>query len=353
MTALVTGYPTSFLATRVVERLLGDQRDVWCVVQTKSIPHAESLRNELPTEQRKRLRFLEGDSAALDLGLSGAEFTMLAHDVEEIHHCAAVSYLGAPRKVAEATNVGGAREIVELAEAARDLDRLVSWSTAMVSGARRGTVLEDELCDGPFHNPIDETRMRAEKIVREITDHVPTTVLRPAITVGDSKTGAVDRLEGPYLLVLLMLNAPQEMSVPMPGRGDSPLNIVPIDYVVDAGFAILGDPTSVGHGFHIVDPNPKTAREVFEQIAREVGRPVPRGFVPTQVATRMLRAPGLERFSVPRTFLEQMSTEVLWNDRRARAILDATALRCPSFDEYVGPMVDFVRVAQDRELALS
>ena len=353
MTTLVTGYPTSFLATRVVRRLLSDGRDVCCVVQSKSTAHAESERNALPTDQRRRLRFLEGDSAALDLGLSGAEHTALAHDVQEIHHCAAISYLGVPRRVAEATNLGGAREIVELAEAARDLQRLVFWSTALVSGARRGTVLEDELGDGPFHNPIDETRMRAERIVREVMDHVPTTILRPAITVGDSKTGEVDRLEGPYLLVLLMLNTPQDISLPMPGRGDVPLNIVPIDYVVDAGFAILRERTSLGHGYHIVDPAPRTAREVFERIAREAGRPLPRGFVPTQVATRMLRAPGLERFNVPRTFLEQMSTEVVWSDRRARPILESAGVRCPSFDDYVGPMVDFVRAHQDRELIVS
>lgn len=353
MTALVTGYPTSFLATRVVQRLLEDGRDVWCVVQSKSMPHAESLRTALPAALARRLRLIEGDSAALDLGLSGAEHTMIAHDVEEIHHCAAISYLGAPRRLAESTNIGGAREIVELAEVARDLERLVFWSTALVSGGRRGTVLEDELCEGPFHNPIDETRMRAERIVREVMEHVPTTILRPAIMVGDSKTGEVDRLEGPYLLVLLMLNAPQELSLPMPGRGDARLNIVPIDYVVDAGFAIVRDPSSVGHGYHIVDPEPRTAREVFERIAREAGRPLPRGFVPTQVAMRMLRAPGLERFNVPRTFLEQMSTEVIWSDRRARRILDASAVRCPSFDDYVGPMVDFVRTHQERELILS
>lgn len=351
MTTLVTGFPTSFLATRVVERLLRDAREVCCVVQSKSLEHAASRKRALGDP--KRLHFVEGDSAALDLGLSGAEFNAVARDVREIHHCAAISYLGAPRGLAEATNIGSAREIVELAEAARSLRRLVFWSTALVSGARSGTVLEDELCDGPFLNPIDETRMRAERIVREVADHVPTTILRPAIMVGDSKTGEVDRLEGPYLLVLLMLNAPQEIALPIPGRGDVPLNIVPIDYVVDAGFAILADPSSVGRGYHITDPKPLTAREVFERIAREVGRATPRGFVPTQVATRMLRAPGLGRFNVPRTFLEQLATNVTWSDRAARPILSAAGLKCPSFEDYVGPMVDFVRAHQDRELIVS
>jgi nucleoside-diphosphate-sugar epimerase len=194
---------------------------------------------------------------------------------------------------------------------------------------------------------IEETRYRAERIIRRAAEHVPTTILRPSIVVGDSVTGEIDRFEGPYLLVLLMLSAPSDFRMPLPGRGDIPLNLVPVDYVVDAGFAIARDRRSLGRTFHIVDPDPLPARKVFELIARSAGRPLPRGFLPTNLAAAILKTPGLERFAhVPRTFLEQLATEVVYDDRNARELLAGQDLRCPSFESYVDVLVEHVRKAQ-------
>ncbi|MFW6067850.1 MAG: SDR family oxidoreductase [Myxococcota bacterium] len=347
---LLTGFPTSFLATRVLYALLSADPDgqVKCIVQAKFRDRAREKLGELPESHRERVELLEGDSSHMDLGLAGHEFNQLAAEVDVIHHCAAVTYMGVDRGVAERANVDGAREVLELAEAADHLERLVHWSSALVSGARRGYVHEQEL-DGSrgFRNVIEETRFRAEKIVREAMDHVPTTILRPSIVIGDSRTGEIDRFDGPYLLVLLMLNAPPDLRIPLPGRGDTPLNVVPVDYVVEAGMRIVRDERSVGRTFHIVDPKPLSARRVFELIARATGRPVPRGTVPAQVAAAVLRAPGLERFAhVPRAFLEQLATEVVWDDRNTRELLEGSGIRCPALETYVDTVVRYVRDQQ-------
>jgi thioester reductase-like protein len=350
---LVTGFPTTFLATRVVRKVLSENAGavVRCVVQSKSMDRAraeiEKIAATIPSTA-SRVGLIEGDTAAMDLGLSGPEFNALAAEVDIVHHCAAVTYLGVDRKIADDVNVGGAHEVVELCEAADHLERLVHWSTALVSGARRGYVLEEELsAPAGFRNVIEETRFRAERIVRRAGEHIPTTILRPSIIVGDSTTGEIDRFEGPYLLVLLMLSAPPDLRIPMPGRGDIPLNLVPVDYVVDAGWAIANDRRSLGRTFHIVDPDPLSARRVFEIIARAAGRPLPRGFLPTNLATAILRTPGLERFAhVPRAFLEQLGTEVVYDDRNTRELLAGQDLTCPRFESYVGTLVDFVRKQQ-------
>ncbi len=348
---LVTGFPTSFLATRVVSKALADDRDgeVRCVVQEKFAARAEQLLDALSKRDRVRVRLLEGDVASMDLGLSGREFTELAEEIDVVHHCASATSFGTPKEVAERVNVGGVREVLELAREAKRLDRLVHWSSTLVSGGRRGYVLEDELAapEG-FRNPIEETRFHAEKLVRRaMARGLRATILRPAMLVGDSVTGEIDRLEGPYLLVLLMLNSPVDVRVPLPGRGDVPLNVVPIDYVLDAGWAIAGEPRSIGHTYHLVDPMPLSARRVFELIARAMGRPMPRGFLPTNLATALLKAPGLERFvHVPRAFLEQLDTEVVYDDRGARAILDPKGIKCPRFESYVDVMVQYVRQHQ-------
>ncbi len=351
---LVTGFPTSFLAVRMVRKILDEEprTELRCLVQEKFVERANELIAQLVPAQRARVEVLEGDVASMDLGLSGKEFLALAGEIDIIHHCAAATYLGVERDVAERLNVEGAREVIELGREAAHLERLVHWSSALVSGKRRGTVREDELERGPFRNVVEETRWRGERLMREAAERMPVTVLRPSILVGDSKTGEIDRFEGPYLLVMLMLSAPVDLRVPLPGSGDIALNLVPIDYVVDAGTAIARDPRSVGRTFHLVDPRPATAREVFELIARSAGRPSPRGSVPTNLATALLRTPGLERFAnVPRTFLEQLATEVTYDDRGAREILGADGPTCPRFATYVDVMVEYVRRQQSERKA--
>lgn len=348
---LVTGFPTNFLAVRMVRKIIAEDREmlVRCVVQPQFLERARQALEAIPAPDRARVTILEGDVAAMDLGLSGAEFVALAAEVSVIHHCAAATYLGVSREVAERVNVDGVREILELATEASRLERLVHWSTALVSGARRGYVLEDELAaPAGFRNVVEETRFKAEQLVRRAMERgLRATILRPGILVGDSVTGEIDRFEGPYLLVLLMTSAPIDFRIPLPGRADVPLNLVPIDHVVEAGWAIANDPRSVGRTFHLVDPAPLTARQVFEQIARAAGRPPPRGFVPTNVATALLRTPGLERFAhVPRAFLEQLATEVVYDDRNAREILEPLGIRCPRFETYVSVMVQYVRHQQ-------
>jgi thioester reductase-like protein len=350
MAVLVTGFPTSFLAARVVKKVLATDRDaeVRCVVPGRFLERAEDVLAGLAPGDRARVTLLEGDVAALDMGLSGAEWTSLARDVGKIHHCAAATYLGVDRAAAVRLNVDGVREVIELAESAPRLDHLVHWSSALVAGSRRGIVREDELVRSSFRNVVEETRFRGEELVRAaMARGLRATVLRPSILVGDSRTGEIDRLEGPYLLVLLMLSTPVDLRVPLPGRGEVPLNLVPIDYVVDAGCAIACDPRSVGRTFHLVDPRPATARSVFERIAQALGRPSPRGSLPTQLATAVLRTPGLEKLAhVPRAFLEQLAVEVAYDDRNTRELLAGSGIRCPAFESYADVMVEYVRAQQ-------
>jgi nucleoside-diphosphate-sugar epimerase len=347
---LVTGFPTSFIARRMVKKILAAEPNtpVVCAVPKRFLERAQTERHALGADAVQRVELIEGDTAAMDFGMAGPSFLDLARRVRVVHHCAAVTNADVTRDVARRVNVGGAGEVLELCEAAPDLTRLVYWSTADVCGRRPGRVVESELPRAArFHNHVDESRHQAEQVIRDAMDHVPTTVLRPSIIVGDSRTGEIDRMEGPYLLILLMLSSPVDLRVPLPGRGDTPLNLVPIDYVVDAGYAISGDPRSVGRTFHLVDDSPPTARRVFELIAQETGRPGPVGSVPTQVATALLRAPGLERFShVPRTFLEQLATEIIYDSSNTRELLAGSGIECPKAATYLQVMVEHVRKQQ-------
>lgn len=349
---LLTGFPSGLLARRVLAALLASSSrpHVSCLTPAKQLTGAEEALRELPAELRSRAQLVIGEPAAMDFGMAGKRFMELASRTDVVHHCAFTSYAGARVDGAARFNLDATSEVLELCEQSTRGCRLVMWSTTSVTGRLSGRIAEGDIPRPPgFANAIDESRYRAELTVREAMDHVPTTILRPSIVVGDSRTGEIDRMEGPYLLILLMLSSPVDLRVPLPGRGDVPLNLVPIDYVVDAGVAIANDPRSVGRTFHIVDEQPPSARRVFELIAEATGRPGPVGSLPSQLATALLRTPGLERFSqIPRTFLEQLATDVTYDARNTRELLAGTGISCPKASSYLPVMVDYVRAQQQR-----
>ncbi len=331
----LSGLPESALARRIYHHLRQRPGASFRVVAPSG--EWEALREVLHAD----VQLIEGDPSALDLGLSGEEHTRLAAEIDEIHHISVAPSFGSDRRDVDRLTVATAREVVELAEAADHVGLVVHWSSALVSGERCGYVLEDELRPTEFPSASSAALYEAERLFREVA-HLPIVTLRPSIIVGDSETGEVDRFDGPYLFLQLLHGAPPDLRVPMPGKGDMPLNMVPINFVVAAGLHIAAHPEAPGHAFHLVDPQPPTARRVFELLARELNRPVPRGFVPSNLATAVLRAPGIERLAHgPLEFLAHLEFDPIYDDRNARRVLEATGLTCPPFESYVGRLVAY------------
>jgi thioester reductase-like protein len=345
---LLTGFP-SFLARKMAEQILGAEPRtlLHLVVRQKFEAETRAFLQDLPTEKRVRVNVLEGDASSMDLGLSGKEFMSVAREIDRIHHCASVTYHGVDRSTAEQVNLGGAREIIELAQASTNLKALVVHSTASVCGNRTGIVREEDLDRGQtFGNVVEETKARAEKMMRAAMHNIPLVVLRPSIVVGDSSTGEVDRFDGPYLLILLIVTSPPEFALPLPGRGDLPLHLVPVDYVVRAAHAIGREPKAVGRTFHLVDPAPLMARRVFELVAQAGGRRLPRGSIPANLTRALLSTPGLDRFAKsPRAFLDALITPVSYSSANTDEILSGVSpsIRCPPFEVYAEKLVEFVQ----------
>jgi thioester reductase-like protein len=346
---LLTGFP-SLLARSVCSEILRADpgATVFAVTRTTSVEEGRGYIDALPFVQRSRVMLVEGDAGAIDFGFSGAEFRSLARRVTRIHHCAQVTSVSADRKTAERINVGGAREALEFAASCGSLDCLVFHSTAHVAGDRHGVVLEAELKAGQaFRSVVEETKARGEKLVRSAMGRVPIAVVRPATVVGDTHTGEIERFDGPYLLFLLVATSPPDLALPLPGRGDEPLNLVPIDWVARAAVAIGRDRRARSRTFHLVDPQPLTARRAFELVARAGGRRAPRGSIPANLAKALLRAPGLDRIvKSPRAFVETLTTPVTYDSRNADELLAALGVDpCPPLETYVDKLVEYV---QDR-----
>ena len=354
--ALVTGFP-SFTARRMALQILS--RDptarVFLLARAKFADAARELASALPAEQGARLEVVEGDVCDMDLGLSGNEYRTLAAEITSIQHMAGIYYMGVDRATARRVNVDGTRGILELAADSVRLRRLVHWSTASVSGRRKGVILEEELDEGQsFHNFYEETKFEAEKLARAAQRSLPITILRPGIVVGDSSTGEIDKLDGPYYLILFIASSVLPMRVALPGRGTAPLHLVPIDYVIEAGYRLACDELAAGKTFHLTDPNPLPARRVYQLVAELSQGKLARSFLPGGLARTLLRAPGLDRLTrAPLGFVESFDRQCFYNCRNTVAMLQDTGVHCPTFDAYAENLVHFVRgahVAQRQKL---
>jgi dephospho-CoA kinase len=341
--ALVTGFP-AFTARRMIRKLLAAEPEtkLYVLARDRFAPDADKLLADLRAGDRAEV--LVGDVCDMDLGLSSTEYHALTRELAWIHHLAGIYFMGVDADTARRVNVGGTRNVLELARDAARLERLVHWSTAMVSGNREGTVYEEDLDAGQrFHNGYERTKYEAEQLVRGAMRQLPITVLRPSVIVGDSTTGEIDKLDGPYYLMVLIATNASGMRLPILGRGDAPLHLVPIDYVVDSAWHVARGAGAASKTFHLVDPNPLTAREVFEGVAAHANTAVPRGSIPRPLARAVLRTPGLARLGRgPLAFLDLLDHSVHYDTTNTAQALAGTTVHCPALADYLPALVNHV-----------
>ncbi|HLL02829.1 MAG TPA: SDR family oxidoreductase [Myxococcaceae bacterium] len=342
-TYFLTGYP-GFIGKRLVEHIAREdpKGHIYVLVQPKMLKEAQ---HQAERVKGAKLELLTGDVVDMHLGLSGEEYQHLCERVTDIFHLAAISHLGAPKETAWRVNVDGTRNMLELARDCDKLRRFNYFSSCYVSGDRVGVIAEDELDRGQsFRNPYEETKFQAEKIVQRASASMPVTIFRPCSVVGDSRTGEIDRFEGPYYLGILLVTSPLVVPLPLPGNGVAPLNVVPVDYVVSAVWHLSRDARGESRTFHLVDPNPMSARRVYELIAEKANRKLPRFNLSARAADVMLRLPVLEKLARPqRAAISYVNHLAIYNCHNTLELLDGTGIRCPPLASYLDQLVTYVR----------
>lgn len=340
-TAFVTGYP-GFIGKRLVTRLAeaNPRGRIVALVQRQML---EEAARHAATITGAELELLEGDVVDMHLGLSGEEYGRLVHEVTHVFHLAAINSLTLPRELARRVNVDGTRNVLELARECQALERLVHFSTCYVSGTRLGVIAEDELEAGQaFRNAYEQTKYEAERLMQRAKEQLPITVVRPGTVVGDSRTGEVERFEGPYSIAMLLVLSPLVLPLPLPGNGGAPLNVVPVDFVVDATWALAQKATARGATVHLVDPNPMSARRVYELIAERANRRLPRFTISARATDLFLRLPGVERLTrTQRAALGYVNHLALYSSRTALELLEGTGVTCPPLTSYLDRLTDY------------
>ena len=271
-TYLVTG-GTGFLGRHLLERLL--RRPDACVhvlVRAASTDRLAALAGAL--EGGGRLVAEVGDLDHDGLGLPPARHGAL-RGVDHVVHLAALYDLTADERRIHEVNVEGTRRVVELAGAlgAGCLHHVSSVAVAGGYGGRYSEAVFDlgQQLPSPYH----ASKFEAERIVREEST-VPWRVYRPSVVVGDSRTGEMDKVDGPYYLMKALAglgDLPGARRVPMVAPDLGATNLVPVDHVADAMDALVHAEGLDGRAFHLVHPRPQRLIDVYNALVDAAGAP--------------------------------------------------------------------------------
>lgn len=333
-TVLLTG-ATGFLGAQVARWLLL-HTDCHIVALVRAPDEAGATRRlsrawwdwpELAGAIGSRAEALPGDLTQDRLGLNEPVYRDLAGRVTHVIHAAAGLRFDAPEAQLRQVNVEGTARLLEFAHAAPGLVRFAHVSTAYVAGCREGEIAEDDLQgEAGFHNPYEQTKHEAERLVRG--SRLPVSVFRPGLVVGDSRTGEIKIFNTLYYPLRLYLTGKLPV---VPCRPDLRLNLIPVDYVAEAVGRLTLDPEAEGKTFHLTAPTESlpTARELVEYVRawarQELGLALPR---PRFAPFLLSLAPAAAR--LPSPVLANLATLAPYFAERRRFLR-------PQTDRFLGP----------------
>jgi nucleoside-diphosphate-sugar epimerase len=179
---------------------------------------------------------------------------------------------------------------------------------------------------------------------------VPASIFRPSIVVGDSRTGKTDKYDGPYYLIKLIKRLPSWVPFPNIGRGETFVNITPVDFV-SAAIAHIGlKEGAENEVYQLADPNPMRAKDIVALALRCMDRPRARGLVFPKVLDVALSVEGMEdRLGVPRQILEYFTHDARYDTRNTSKALADSEVRCPHLSAYMQILVDYFERHPEKE----
>jgi thioester reductase-like protein len=241
-------------------------------------------------------------------------------------------------------NLEGTRHVNNFARSLSSLRHYHYVSTCYVAGLRTGVILETELRhEAGFRNHYEETKYLAEIEVDRLKADLPLTIHRPSVVCGDSLTGETAKYDGIYYLIQYLLKSPRLLSLVNIGNRRVRLNLVPVDFVVEAMARLTREERAIGVTLQLADPAPLTSGELFDAIAAAASGSASRLRIPAPLVRTSLSLPfspklsGLPRAAVPYFFLSQT-----YDTARSRELLQPLGVNCPPFPAYVNALVRFV-----------
>ena len=357
MAYFVTG-ATGFIGRRLVERLLEREGDIHVLVRERSLPKLDVLIERWGPGAAARIHPVTGDLDEPRLGVGDETAAALAGGIDHFFHLAAIYDITVADDTNAIANVEGTRHAVELANALQ-VGRFHHMSSIAVAGLRPGVFREDMFDEGQqLDHPYHRTKFEAEKIARTQTA-MPWRVYRPAIVVGDSQTGEMDKIDGPYYFFTAIKMARHYLPgwFPLVGPEFGYTNIVPVDYVAAATDHIAHEPDLDGQAFHLCNPKRQPSGDVLNAFAEAAHAPkltiridakllqaLPKGTLSMLMAlpaARGVRKAVLADVGIPDEVLGYVALTPEFDTRDSERALERTAISVPPLDNYASKLWDY------------
>jgi NAD(P)-dependent dehydrogenase (short-subunit alcohol dehydrogenase family) len=348
---------TGFIGRFLVDRLLARGGIVYVLVREQSQGKLDVLRERWGADE-KRIKTVVGDLTSPDLGIDAKTMKSLKGNIDHFFHLAAVYDMGADEDAQQATNIEGTRSAVNAAEAmgAKCFHHVSSIAAA---GLFKGTFREDMFEEAEkLDHPYLKTKHESERVVRE-SCKVPFRIYRPGMVIGHSETGEMDKVDGPYYFFKMIQKIRNALPqwVPTIGVEGGYLNIVPVDFVVNALDHIAHLEGEDGNCFHLVDSSPRKVGEILNIFA-EAGH-APRmamridsrmfGFVPPFIRQSLKNLPPVKRLTsallddmgIPPSVLSFINYPTKFDARETERVLKGTGIEVPRLEDYSATIWDF------------
>jgi thioester reductase-like protein len=296
-----------------------------------------------------------GDITRVGLGVRGG-LDWLAEQVGEIVHAAASVSFELQPQAARAINVDGTRRVLEFAERCQErgsLRRVSYISTAYVAGEHAGCFSEDDLDVGQrFRNAYEQSKFEAECLIARAHAQLPITVFRPSIIVGERHSGWTAAFNVLYWPLRAFARGAYAA---LPARRDAPVDVVPVDYVADAMFALGQAPEAEGATFHLTaGTHASSVGELIDLATACFKRPVPHLIEPAlyrrAVHPLLVRAATDERsrraLTRSEVFFPYFAMQVRFDDRRARVALRGSGISSAPLASYFDRLIRFALAAE-------
>ena len=357
MNYFVTG-ATGFIGRHLLERLLDRDGQVYVLVREGSLERLENLVERWGSAAQGRIHPVVGDLTQPRLGVSDDTVAELTGTVEHFFHLAAVYDMTADEESNRIANVEGTRHAVELANVIA-AGIFHHTSSIAAAGQYKGLFREDMFDEGQrLDHPYHRTKFESEKIARAQTQ-MPWRVYRPAIVVGSSVTGEMDKIDGPYYFFTAIKMARHYLPgwFPLVGPEFGYTNIVPVDFVAAAMDHIAHQPGLDRQAFHLAAPKSQRSGEVINAFAKAAHAPqlslrvdtrilkaLPKGTLSMLMAlpaARGVRRAILADFGIPEEVLGYIGLTAEFDTRDTERALEGTGITVPPLESYAEKLWDY------------
>ena len=230
---------------------------------------------EIADEVLSHITAIEGDVTTIDPEAMAKDPRMAG--VEIVFHCAADVNLGKdPTGRVFKINYHGTENVVKLAQLL-NVKEFHYVGTAYIAGKLCGTAMEDNPIDSGFNNPYEESKFKAEFLVRN--SGIPFSVYRPAIVTGRRSDGRIRKPLAFYRILEFLGKfkshgcaragiSPTEwtyMNINFATVPSEHVYFVPIDYVQEAITALFQKPVT-NTAYHITGDSPLSTLQIEDTI---------------------------------------------------------------------------------------